>query len=136
MRQALLSFPSLHPKLWLDEWNVNAGFDPRMSGTYGAAFVAAVLSTAQTDGLDRSAFYDAMDDSAVDNFGLLTQTGAPKPDFWTFAFWHDLAGRLVPVSTTPALDTSPAADEVGAVASLSVNGAPSPTCRPMARASV
>lgn len=84
MRQALVSFPSLHPKLWLDEWNVNAGFDPRMSGTNGAAFVAAVLSTAQADGLDRSAFYDATDDSPVDNFGLLTETGAPKPDFSTF----------------------------------------------------
>jgi hypothetical protein len=123
MWQALVSFPSLHPKLWLDEWNVNAGFDPRMSGTYGASFVAAVLSTAQADGLDRSAFYDAMDDSPVDNFGLLTQTGAPKPDFWTFAFWHDLAGRLLPVNTTPPLHTSPARDEVGAVASLSTNGA-------------
>jgi hypothetical protein len=123
MRQALSNFPSLHPKLWLDEWNVNAGFDPRMSGTYGGAFVAAVLSTAQADGLDRSAFYDAMDDSPVDNFGLLTQTGAPKPDFWTFAFWHDLAGRLLPVNTTPPLITSPAGDEVGAVASLSTNGA-------------
>jgi hypothetical protein len=123
MRQALASFQSLHPKLWLDEWNVNAGFDPRMSGTYGAAFVAAVLSTAQADGLDRSAFYDTMDDSAVDNFGLLTQTGAPKPDFWTFAFWHDLAGHLLPVNTTPPLDTAPAEDEVGALASLSSNGA-------------
>jgi hypothetical protein len=85
--------------------------------------VAAVLSTAQADGLDRSAFYDAMDDSPVDNFGLLTQTGAPKPDFWTFALWHQLAGRLLPVNTTPPLDTSPAEDEVGAVASLSSNGA-------------
>jgi hypothetical protein len=94
-----------------------------MSGTYGAAFVAAVLSTAQADGLDRSAFYDAMDDSPVDDFGLLTQTGAPKPDFWTFAFWHDLAGRLLPVYTTPPLETSPGEDEVGAVASLSSNGA-------------
>jgi hypothetical protein len=122
MREALVSFPSLHPKLWLDEWNVNAGFDPRMSGTYGAAFVAAVLSTAQADGLDRSAFYDAIDDSPVDNFGLLTQTGAPKPDFWTFDFWHDLSGRLLSVNTTPPLETSPGTDELGAVSSLSVNG--------------
>jgi hypothetical protein len=122
MRQALAGFPSLHPKLWLDEWNVNAGFDPRMSGTYGAAFVAAVLSTAQADGLDRSNFYDAMDDSPIDNFGLLTQSGALKPDFWTFAFWHDLAGSLLPVSVTPQLDTSPGVNETGAVASVSGNG--------------
>jgi hypothetical protein len=121
MREALTGFPSLHPKLWLDEWNVNAGFDPRMSGTYGAAFVAAVLSTAQADGLDRSNFYDAMDDSPIDNFGLLTQSGALKPDFWTFEFWHDLAGSQLPVSVTPRLDTSPGVDETGAVASLSTN---------------
>jgi hypothetical protein len=40
-----------------------------------------------------------------------------------FAFWHDLAGRLLPVNTTPPLDTSHARDEVGAVASLSTDGA-------------
>lgn len=122
MRYLLAWFPGLQPKLWLDEWNVNAGFDPRMSGTYGAAFAAAVLSTAQTDGLDRSAFYDAQDDSSIDNFGLLNQNGTPKPDFWTFEFWHDLAGRVLPLSVTPTLDTSPGAQETGAMASLGTNG--------------
>jgi hypothetical protein len=122
MRQLLAAYPNLHPKLWLDEWNVNAGFDPRMDGTYESAFVAAVLSTAQADGLDRSAFYDAMDDSSIDNFGLLTESGTPKPDFWTFEFWHDLAGSILPINVTPALDTSPGVNETGAVASRSANG--------------
>jgi beta-xylosidase len=122
MRQALAQYPDLHPKLWLDEWNINAGFDPRMDGTYGAAFVAAVLATAQSDGLDRSDFYDAMDDSPIDNFGLLNQAGVPKPDFWTFDFWYRLGGQALPLTVNPQLDTQPGSDEVGAVASRSDDG--------------
>jgi hypothetical protein len=122
MRQALAVYPDLHPKLWLDEWNFNAGYDPRMDGTCGAAFVAAVLSTAQNDALDRSDYYDAIDDSPIDDFGLLTQSGARKPVYWTFDLWHLLSGREVPVKLTPALVTTPGTDEVGAVAARSAGG--------------
>lgn len=116
VRAALARYPSLHPKLWLDEWNVNAGYDPRMSGTYGGAFVAAVLDSAQGAGLNRSCFYEAVDDAALDNFGLLTASLAPKPAYRVFAMWHRMAGHIVPVSVARG-PSNAAPSSVGAVAS-------------------
>ncbi|MHB8329279.1 MAG: GH39 family glycosyl hydrolase, partial [Acidimicrobiales bacterium] len=57
VRAEVAKFPSLHPVLWIDEWNVDAGYDPRQSGPYGAAFVAAVLDSAQSARLDRMTFF-------------------------------------------------------------------------------
>jgi hypothetical protein len=56
VRAELAPFASLRPVLWIDEWNVDAGYDPRQEGPYGAAFAAAVLDSVQGAGLDRMAF--------------------------------------------------------------------------------
>jgi hypothetical protein len=117
-------FPGLHPKLWIDEWNVDAGFDPRQDGTYGAAFVAAVLDSVQAAGLDRMSFYEATDDpgSRYGDFGILTAGLSPKPDYFSFRFWHQLAGRSLAVSLAPDQSGQDPVGRVGAVASRGQDG--------------
>ena len=102
VRQALEGTPSLHPQLVVDEWNLDAGGDPRMSEPYEAGFVAAVLQTAQSAGIDRMCFYNVLDPEGAtpyDSFGMVAQASSgsvsPRPAYWAFYFWHDLAGSQV-----------------------------------------
>jgi hypothetical protein len=124
--ESLLSaYPSLHPVLWVDEWGVDSGNDARLSGPYGAAFVAASLDGAQQGGIGRMAFYDTADNPAspaYDNFGLLTGTLTPKPAYYAFSMWHQLAGSLVPVTLTPDQSASAPVGQIGAVASRGTGG--------------
>ena len=119
IRAEVAKYSTLHPLLWLDEWNVNAGEDPAMSGSYGAAFVAAVLDSAQSAGIDRATFYEAADDSALDNFGVLTQTLAPKFDYQAFAMWHSMAGAELGTAIAPNQTSANPQGRIGAVASIS-----------------
>ncbi len=119
------SYPNFHPLLWIDEWGVDSGNDARLDGPYGAAFVAASLDSAQQGGVDRMSFYDAADnpfDPAYDNFGLLYADSTPKPVYYVFGMWHDLAGSLLPVTLTPDQTDSGPVGQIGAVASEGSGG--------------
>ncbi len=119
IRAVVGKFPTLHPLLWLDEWNVSASGDPPMSGSEGAAFVAAQLDSAQSAGIDRATFYEAADDSPVDNFGVLTQSLTPKFDYQVFAMWHSMAGAELGTAITTNQTGTDLQDQIGAVASTS-----------------
>ena len=123
VKAALASYPSLHPLLWIDEWNINAGEDARANGPYGAAFVAAVLADAQESGIDRMSFFDTVDDAsdATQNWGLLFSDLSPKPDYFAMQMWHRLAGSQLPVSVKPAQSGSDS-EGIGAVASYAPDG--------------
>jgi hypothetical protein len=123
-RAVLAAYPSLHPALWIDEWNVNAGEDARQDGPYGAAFVAAALDSAQSAGLDRMAFYDVVDSTTdpTANFGFLFSNLTPKPSYYAFEMWRRLAGRLLPVGLSPDQSGADAVGRVGAVASAREDG--------------
>ena len=110
-------FPTLHPLLWLDEWNMSPVGDPAMSGSEGAAYVAAVLETLQSAGIDRATFYEAADDSPSDGFGVLTQTLAPKFDYQVFAMWQAMAGAELGISVAPNQAGAGSLGQIGAVAS-------------------
>jgi hypothetical protein len=125
VRQILERYPSLHPQLAIDEWNLDAGYDPRMSEPYDAAFAAAVLQTAQAAGLDKMAFFrvaDSLNSNPYNNWGMLAvgPGGAlePKPVYWTFRFWHELAGEQVAASISPLGDGGLGAEQLRAVASV------------------
>ncbi len=121
----LSSYPTLHPVLWVDEWGVDSGTDARLSGPYGAAFVAASLDSAQQGGIGRMAFYDTADgptSPTYDAFGLLTFGLTPKPAYYAFALWHQLAGSLLPVTLTPDQSASGPVGQIGAVASKGPGG--------------
>ena len=123
VRAALAPYPSLHPRLWIDEWNINAGEDARADGPYGAAFVAAVLAEAQASGIDRMSFFDAVDDAndATQNWGLLSSDLRPKPDYFAMQMWQQLSGAALPVSLRPS-QTRSGSPGIGAVASCAPDG--------------
>ena len=123
VRGALTPYPSLHPLLWIDEWNINAGEDARSDGPYGAAFVAAVLANSQNSGLDRMSFFDAIDGAgdATQNWGLLFSNLNPKPDYFAMQMWSHLAGSELPVSLKPD-PTDSGGQDIGAIASSSPDG--------------
>jgi len=119
IRAEVAEFPTLHPLLWLDEWNTSAVGNPAMSGSEGAAFVAAELDSAQSAGIDRATFYEAADDSPLDTFGVLTQALAPKFDYQVFAMWHSMAGAELSTSIAPNQTGAGLQGQIGAVASTS-----------------
>ena len=122
----LAAYPSLHPVLWVDEWGVDSGNDARLDGPYGAAFVAASLDGAQLGGIGRMSFYDTADDPTspeYSNFGVLYGDLTPKPAYYTFAMWHQLAGSRLPVTLTPDQSSSGPVGRIGAVASVAPGGA-------------
>jgi hypothetical protein len=90
------------PLLLLDEWNLSSGgFDLRHDTNVGAAFDAGVLAELQDAGLDASVFFRANDTRTTGgDHGLVRTTGAPKPAWWTFWLWQQLAPRQVPVAGT------------------------------------
>ncbi len=126
VRAALAQYPSLaNAVLWVDEWAPDSGNDVRASQPFGAAFVAAALDGAQQSGIGRMSYYDVADDPndpTYSNFGILSGNLTPKPDFYTFSFWHQLAGSLLPVTLTPDQGPGPGAAQVGAVASVGPDG--------------
>ena len=124
-RAALAAFPTLHPFLWVDEWAPDSGNDVRESGPFGAAFVAAALDGAQQSGIDRMSYFDVADPatpSPYGNFGVLFGDLTPKPVYYAFAMWHELAGALLPVNLTPTQAPGPGVPQIGAVASVTPSG--------------
>lgn len=113
VKDEIAKYPGLNPRTVIDEWNLDAGYDPRSDQPYDAAFAAAVLTAVQSAGLDRMAFFRVADDrpGTLGNWGMLFSNFAPKPVYWTFAFWHTLAGTRLSATTAPA------GGDVGAVAS-------------------
>ncbi|MHB1487340.1 MAG: GH39 family glycosyl hydrolase [Acidimicrobiales bacterium] len=124
VRSLLAHYPKLHPQLWIDEWNLDPGYDPRQSSDYGAAFAVAALDSVQSVGLDRMNFYKEADSAAsqLDNSGLLTAGNQTKPVYDAMAFWHDLAGRQAAVAVTPDPGGTGLGGRVGAVAALDADG--------------
>jgi hypothetical protein len=109
----------LHPLLWIDEWNLDAGYDARHDGPYDAALTLAVLDSMQQAGLDRSCFFRVADDGpgTLGNWGLLFSDLRPKPVYQALRFWHEAAGASLPVTLPPGADVADPAGRVGAVAS-------------------
>ncbi|MGH9920291.1 MAG: GH39 family glycosyl hydrolase [Nitrososphaerales archaeon] len=97
VRDELSHYRQLHPLLFIDEWNIDAGNDPRANTAYDAAFAAAVLGAAQSSALYAMDFFDVSDstDNPEENLGMLTGTQSPKPVYRAFADWHRLTGRAL-----------------------------------------
>ena len=121
LKQALAAYPTLHPLLWVDEWAIDSGIEIRSSQPYGAAFVAAALDSAQQGGVDRMSYYDTAD-GTFDDFGLLFNNLTPKPAYYAFDMWHELAGQLLPVALTPDQSGTESVGRIGAVASVTPGG--------------
>ncbi|MHB8681278.1 MAG: GH39 family glycosyl hydrolase [Acidimicrobiales bacterium] len=115
----LAAYPQLHPLTVLDEWNIDAGYDPRSDTSYDAAFAAAVLDSVQQAGLDRMAFFRVADDrpGTLGNWGMLFSDLTPKPVYDTFLFWHELAGAQLPVTLPPSQLLADPVGRIGADAS-------------------
>ncbi len=126
VKNLLAGYPGLHPLTWIDEWNVNAEYDVRMTQSYGAAFAAAVLDSMQSSGLDRSCFYNAWNlgnGSAPAVFGLLQgPDNTPQPVYYAFEYYHDLAGASLPVTLSPDQSGMETNGRVGAIASSTLAG--------------
>jgi hypothetical protein len=143
VRAELAAYPDLHPALMIDEWNVDAGYDPRQDGPYDAAFAAAVLDSVQQAGLDGMAFFDVANShpDPTGNWGMLyydpsaAPAYSPKPVYWAFDFWHQLGGTpgapgvQLPVSLWPDQSASDPVGRIGAVASSVTPGAAGATVR-------
>ncbi len=122
-RAALAEYPSLHPKLWVDEWNLNAESDPRMNTTYETAFVLSSLQAAQAAGISRMCFFNVWDSAGqYNNWGVLSSSLTPKPSYDAFAWWHALNGTLLQESSSPAQDPQSTAGGVGVIPSQSPGG--------------
>ncbi|MHB1785438.1 MAG: GH39 family glycosyl hydrolase [Acidimicrobiales bacterium] len=124
VKAEIAKYPQLHPLTAIDEWNIDAGYDPRSDGPYDAAFVAAVLDASQSAGVDRMAFFRVADDSptTLGNWGILRSALTPKPVYWAFSFWHQLAGSLLPVTESPDQWGADHAGRIGSVASVGPSG--------------
>jgi hypothetical protein len=124
VRAELAKYPRLHPLLWIDEWNLDAGFDPRHDQSYDAAFAAASLDSAQQAGLDRMAFFRAADDvpHTLGNWGLLFSDMSPKPVYRAMSFWRRLAGASLAVRVRPDQGLADLTGRIGAVASMARGG--------------
>jgi hypothetical protein len=87
--------------------------------------VAAALDGAQQAGIDRMSYYDVADPSPAsiyNNFGVLFGDLSPKPAYYAFAMWNELAGSLLPVTLSPAQPAGPGVAQIGAVASVTPSG--------------
>lgn len=124
VRAELSKYPSLHPLLWLDEWNADAGYDRRHDGPFDAALAASVLDSVQGAGLDRMCFFFVADDASdpLGNWGLLTSSLKPKPVYQAFRFWHAMAPNSVAVALSPDQSSSDPIGRVGALASAGASG--------------
>jgi hypothetical protein len=124
-RRVLAQFPSLHPALVVDEWNVDGEYDPRQQGPYGAAYVAAVLDASEQAGIAWTCYFDvwnaASDPDA--NFGVLRPDFEPAPAWFAFRFWSRLAGRTLPVRTSGPGAGDPLGPGLGGVVAVATRGA-------------
>jgi catechol 2,3-dioxygenase-like lactoylglutathione lyase family enzyme len=123
-RNALSAYPSLHPLLIVDEWNLDGEGDPRMDGPYDAAYAASVLDSVQSDGLSGMCFFNVANSPSNpdQNWGLLYQNLEPKPVYETFSYFHALGSEQVSASVVAKAKAAPNLDpngRVGAIASVS-----------------
>jgi hypothetical protein len=79
------------PGIWLTEWNVNAGDDPRHRNHEGAAFAAASLTQMEQAELDRAYYFNAQGAS----WGMFASDGAPRPVREAFDLVDDVPASLV-----------------------------------------
>lgn len=123
-KAALARYPQLHPKLWIDEWNVGPEYDARQSGPYDGAFVSAVLDAAQGAGVNRMCYFFVADSSdPYGNWGVLNDRYQPLPSYYAFDYWHLLAGdRLATSIAGGGNPFGPGSGGVGAVASTTPDG--------------
>ena len=124
VKREIAKYPDLHPLTVIDEWNLDAGYDPRADQPYDAAFAAAVLDSVQSAGLDRMAFFRVADDKPgkLGNWGMLQSDFTTKPVYWTFAFWHALAGTRLAAAVTSGVTGPPGANAVTAAETLTAAG--------------
>ncbi len=123
-RAALAPYPMLHPKLWIDEWNINGGYDRRVNTSYGAAFVLSVLQAANSAGINRMCYYNVWNSghNRFDDTGVLNPSLTPKPDYHSFYFWHELTGPSLKVTTTPSQDPQGHSGGTGVIATVPRSG--------------
>lgn len=124
VRTALAPYPSLHPLLWIDEWNLNAGGDPRQSTSYSAAFNVAMLEAAQQAGVANMCFFRAADGTSQGvegNWGLLTASMKSKPSWWAFRWWDAMSGSTLAVTPSQGVTTE-AHQSVTATAAVDASG--------------
>jgi hypothetical protein len=125
IRALLDQYPGLHPRLWIDEWNLDAGLDARHDTSYAAAFDVAMLEAAWHAGVDRMCFFRVADGTTQDlrgNWGLLTESLRPKAAWWAFSWWHALAGSSRPVVVTDASPSTTSASSLTGVAAVDSAG--------------
>jgi hypothetical protein len=125
------------PLLWINEWNLNSGRDPRHDTAEDAAFAAAALDWMLRGGLDRASFFN-VEDSTDPNFNqgmFFNRPGEggparPKPVFSTFEAWSRLEDERVALSVGPVPDLGvdgfeqflTQQDNVGGIATRSADG--------------
>ena len=132
---ALRTDGAAQPLLWLDEWNLNSGRDPRHDTDEDAAFAAAALDWMLRGGLDRASLFN-VEDSTDPNFNqgmFFNRPGdsgpaRPKPVFATFEAWSRLESERVALAVDHdagfdgALAFVTQQDNVGGIASRSDDG--------------
>jgi hypothetical protein len=97
-----------HPLIMIDEWNYSSHLNyPELSTSTDAAFASATLSNQQAGGVNFATFFSSQDFSSSANYGVLAagsdpDTWVPKPVYYSFLAWHDMAGDVVPLSVTPS----------------------------------
>jgi len=125
------------PLLWIDEWNLNSGRDPRHDTAEDAAFAAATLDWMSRAGLDRASFFN-VEDSTDPNFNqgmFFNRPGddgpaRPKPVYATFEAWSRLESERVALRVGPIPDLGidgleqflTQQDDVGGIATRSADG--------------
>ena len=125
IRAVLARYPGLHPRLWIDEWNLDAGHDARQDTAYEGAFDVAMLEAAWHAGVDRTCFFRVADGSTQDlkgNWGLLTESLRPKAAWWAFSWWHALSGSSRPVGVRNASPSTSSPSSLSGVAAVDRSG--------------
>lgn len=95
----LLAGTDLHPELSIDEWNVSGGgYDHRHDSAEGAALIAGTLTEMERAGLDEASIYRALGSDHAGDWGIVTPTGVPKPNWWVFRAWRSMNGTRLATS--------------------------------------
>lgn len=79
------------PGIWVTEWNVNAGDDPRHRSHVGAAFAAASLIQMEAADLNRAYYFNAQGES----WGMYGPDGEARPVRDAYRLVGDLPGGRV-----------------------------------------
>ncbi len=106
---ALKAYPNIKPLLIVDEWNLDGDYDPRQSQTYDAAYVASVLESVNSIGLNGMCFFNVNDspNNPANNWGLLTAKFKPKPVYEAFRFWKMMQPYEASSAVTSIAGTKP-----------------------------